>query len=523
MKKLILFSLFALSFSFISANDNQKAIEYFTFGLTNPSKEILLNNLKTGTLSPQQQAEAYYYLGEIYFLEQKKDSALYYYQQAPDYVFNIIGQAKLNINESEKTLSDIASKNKKDMAVQYAVIKAYLDNNLIEKASQKIAEAKKANPTSPYILTLEGNIFAKNKEYGKAVGAYEQAIYFDSKFKEPYVKIARIYANSNMASAIDAMQRLLSADPTSFLPYRETGEIYYENNRFADAVKAYTKYMDNEKYVSSDYPKYASMLFFSGDFNKSMEITEKGLKEDPNNLVLNRLLMYNLYELKKHPEGLAHADNFMKKERKEFIALDHIYHARLLIENKQREEAIAQYQKALELDLAKISIYKEMAEVYELLEQYDKAIENYNKFIANAGNQVTVADYFLLGQTYYSASTATTNAQQKNEYARTADSIFAYVAEKTPNSYLGNFWRARTNTMLDPETEQGLAKPYYEAAILLLNKDNARDVKPLIECYRYLGYYYYLKNDVLTSKQYWNNILELDPKNETAINALREM
>lgn len=409
------------------------------------------------------------------------------------------------------------------MAIQYAVIKAYLDNNLTDKAAQKIAEAKKTNATLPYILTLEGDLLAKNKDYGKAAGAYDQAIYFDSKFKEPYVKLARIYATNNMTSAIDAMQRLLSADPNSYLPYREMGEIYYENNRLADAVKAYAKYMDNEKFASADYPKYASMLFFSGDFHKSMEITEKGLKENPNNLVLNRLLMYNLYELKKHSEGLAHANNFIKKERKEFIALDYIYHARLLAENKQREEAIAQYQKALELDPAKISVYKEMAEVYELLEQYDEAIASYNKFIADGGNQVTVADYFLLGQANYSAATAATNTQQKNEYARTADSIFAYVAEKTPNSYLGNFWRARTNTVLDPETELGLAKPYYEATILLLNKDNARDLKPLVECYRYLGYYYYLKKDIPTSKSYWNNILELDPKNETAINALREM
>ena len=42
------------------------------------------------------------------------------------------------------------------------------------------------------------------------------------------------------------------------------------------------------------------------------------------------------------------------------------------------------------------------------------------------------------------------------------------VAAKVPDNYLGNFWRARVNSLRDPETTQGLAKPYYEAALSIL-------------------------------------------------------
>ena len=43
-----------------------------------------------------------------------------------------------------------------------------------------------------------------------------------------------------------------------------------------------------------------------------------------------------------------------------------------------------------------------------------------------------------------------------------ADSVFHAIVEAAPDSYLGNFWRARANSALDPETTQGLAKPFYE-------------------------------------------------------------
>lgn len=104
-----------------------------------------------------------------------------------------------------------------------------------------------------------------------------------------------------------------------------------------------------------------------------------------------------------------------------------------------------------------------------------------------------------------------------------ADSIFGYVAGKSTNSYLGNFWRARANSSLDPETEKGLAKPYYEAALELLEKNAQNNVKQIVECYSYLGYYFYVKGEKQTSISYWNKILKIDPTNEVAKTALAGM
>ena len=94
------------------------------------------------------------------------------------------------------------------------------------------------------------------------------------------------------------------------------------------------------------------------------------------------------------------------------------------------------------------------------------------------------------------------------------------MATKVPDNYLGNFWRARANSLLDPETTEGLAKPYYEAALAILESKPDASKSLIVECESYLGYYYFVKNDFPTSKVYWNKILAIDPANETAKKAL---
>ena len=70
---------------------------------------------------------------------------------------------------------------------------------------------------------------------------------------------------------------------------------------------------------------------------------------------------------------------------------------------------------------------------------------------------------------------------------------------------MGYFWRARVNAILDPNTELGLAKPYYEKVVEILEKTNtAERKKEMIEAYQYLGYYYYLKEDMTNSLIYFN-------------------
>jgi tetratricopeptide (TPR) repeat protein len=255
----------------------------------------------------------------------------------------------------------------------------------------------------------------------------------------------------------------------------------------------------------------------------------RALAVDPTNVGLNRYFIYNNAKLK-NPDALASIEKFMNVPDQNFITLDYIYYAQLLKDNKREQEAVIQYEKALQMESSNIAIYKELGDTYFALKEYDKAIENYNIFIEKGGNQVKGNDYIYLGLSYYNAAADEKDAVEKENYCIAGDSIFAYVVEMAPNSYFGNFWRARVQTLLDINREKGLAKPYYEAAAELLSIDTTKNTKELIECYDYLGYYYMLlyekskdKNDLKTSKGYWQSVIELDPTNATAIKVLKGM
>ena len=137
----------------------------------------------------------------------------------------------------------------------------------------------------------------------------------------------------------------------------------------------------------------------------------------------------------------------------------------------------------------------------------------------------TPESLFQLGRLYYgegtSADTLAVQPADRKAALEAADSVFALVAQQAPESYLGELWRARTNSAMDPETTQGLAKPFYEKVTeMLLAKNEPKYNSALIECYSYLGYYYLLKSDYPTSKEFWNKILAIDPNNATAKKAL---
>ena len=185
-----------------------------------------------------------------------------------------------------------------------------------------------------------------------------------------------------------------------------------------------------------------------------------------------------------------------------------------------------QYLKAITLDTTQTELWREISNAYEQKNDYTDAIAAYQKYYEALPTDGQTADLqFQMGKLYYGkgtqSDTLAVGLDERKAALVSADSIFAVIAQTAPDSYLGNFWRARANSALDPETTQGLAKPYYEeVAALLVNKNDPRYNSVLVECYSYLGYYYLVANKLPESKEYWNRILAIDPANATAKRAL---
>ncbi len=511
------------------ANDAQ-GIAYYKAGFPQVAKPLLLNELNADSLT---RSESCFYLGNIYFGENKLDSAAIFFKKGlagKEIVLNAIGLAMLKIKsdpkaadqEIQNVLNLRTSKKNQDYFI--AAANAYLVNGLIDQAIIYQDKAKSIKPKYALTAVLAGDIELAKKNVGNACSNYELAILYDENCKEAYVKYARAYRNVNTTLAIDMLNRLKQKEPTFLLVDKELADIYYMTNDFKTAADLYGNYLKSGNTNSEDLVKYAMTLFFNHDFAKSLEIANNGHLKSPRNPAFNRLAMYNNTDLKQYDDAIKSADLlFNQSDKPDYNYLDYRYYGQALRETKKYDLAIVQYRKALEMDSTKIELWKDISDMYNENNDYKNAIANYLVYFNLLTEDKKTADVsYDLGKLYYGLGNSDKDSSNVKKAALLkADSVFTKVITLDPTNYRGYIWRARTNFALDPETLQGLAKPFYEQTIPIVEaKADPRYNPVILECCIYLGYYYYLKKVFTQSKLYWNEILALDPKNDMAIKAI---
>ena len=437
-----------------------------------------------------------------------------------------VKQAATMIKENPAKASEafdelMKGKNKKNTSLLVEIGRAYLDQGKTAEAAEYAQRAKDVNSKCAVAYLLSGDVALKLNDVNKASSDYNQAIYLDENCSEAYFKYAQVYKGVDPQLSLDMLMRLQTKAPDDNRISKELADVYYTMGQYGKAKEAYESYLKVGTPTEQDYTRYATLLYLNKDYAQSSDMVKKGLELAPENHVLKRLAMYDNLELKDYKEGLEAAATFFSNPgNPDYVYLDYVYFARLLEADKQYDEAVAQFDKALAMDKSHTEIYKDISDVYEKERDFPKAIEAYKNYLGGMKGDPDISDLFLYGRLNYYAATDSAYQDKQPLYLAEADTIFAQVAAKVPDNYLGNFWRARVNSLRDPETTQGLAKPYYEAALSILEQKPDATKSVLVECNSYLGYYYFVKEDYNQSKLYWNKILEIDPGNETATKAL---
>ena len=437
---------------------------------------------------------------------------------------------KTNPEMAEEQADDLLKgKNKKNVDLVLAIGRAYKEAGQLEQAEDYVKIAKKADSKSAAVSIFEGDIAVARKDPGTASQRYEEAIYFDPNCKEAYLKYADIYKAANPGLATSKLEELRAIDPQAVEVDRKLAEIYYSANEFDKAADAYSRFAEGDKATEKDLVNYSFALFLNHDFEKSLAVANLGLQKNPQHAVFNRLRMYNFIDLKRYDEAKQAADSFFAACKTEDLTyLDYLYHGTLLDALKDYNNAVISLEKAYEMNKDRTEVLRQISSSYEGAEKYEEAIDAFNKYVATLPEEQKTPDLtFEVGRLYYAEGTTADSVnytpEMKKEALLQADSAFAKLAELVPDNYLGNFWRARTNSALDPETTEGLAKPYYEQVAAMLEekaKTEPRYNRTIIECYRYLGYYYLVTEDYEKSKEYWNKILTIDPEDAIATKAL---
>ncbi|RZJ93248.1 MAG: tetratricopeptide repeat protein [Hymenobacter sp.] len=316
----------------------------------------------------------------------------------------------------------------------------------------------------------------------------------------------------NAKDAITNLEKAISLDSKYAPAYKELAEMYYYAGQYDKALSTFKQYQDVAEKSTNTDAEYASFLYLTKKYPEALTEVNSVLAKEPNNVTMNRLKAYTLFETKDYAGAATAIDNYMRVTPAEkIIPDDYVYQGKILSKAGRTDEALVVLNKALTIasPSQKPGVEAELAQVYLDKKDYPNAVVLMSKQAQNGD----LADQYRLGATLITAKM----------YSR-ADSVFNIINTAKPTYGPAYLARAQANFGLDPESTKGLAKPYYEKYIELSKAegaDPARFRSGLITSNNYLGYYNLQKGDRTTAKTYYQQVLAIDPTNADATNALK--
>ena len=293
------------------------------------------------------------------------------------------------------------------------------------------------------------------------------------------------------------------------------------------AIEYYNKVSVNDMkdYQLSDY---ATNVFLSQDYQKSLSLAKQGHAKFPRNASFNRLIMFNNTELKNYDDALAGAnDLFNNSDSLKASAFDYGYYARALKGADKYTEAIEQYKKLQTLDNVdaptKAQANKDISDCYKKLSDYVKAGEYLDKYVKAQPQQSFTLQETVASLYADQLADENTPAADKQKAYEMADKIYAELAEKYPTNaaYVANKRATLPFSLpIDQKEQVKLAGPHYATFTDILGAKTDRSAgenKMLAAAYSTLLYYYVnCIDDMEKGKEVAAKLLELDPENEGA-------
>ncbi|HEX6891016.1 MAG TPA: tetratricopeptide repeat protein, partial [Chryseolinea sp.] len=333
------------------------------------------------------------------------------------------------------------------------------------------------------------------------------------KSAEPHYKTGLVYLRSrNLTAAQEALTKAIEIDPGYTLAYKELGELFYQLKQGDKAVSNYEKYLALTGKPAIGTLRYAFFLFMAKDFVRANEAFSGLVKKDDVSPLTLRFYAISLFEVGDYQQSRSMFERyFANAQRDEIEASDYAYFGKLLIRQNEDSLAIENLRRSISLEKRQPDLLQLLAETYFKIKKYPEAISAYENLI-ELRSKPSSQDYYSLGRAYYF-----------NKQFEKADTMFIKLIELQPNMTVGYLWGARAKSNLDPESEQGLARPYYEKLIEKASATPEKSRNDLLEAYSYLGYYHFLKQENQLSKSDWQKVITLNPEDAKAREALKAL
>ena len=432
---------------------------------------------------------------------------------------------KSGAEDKDKQVTAVFKTVKKDAKAIAGIGRAYLDAKEYDNADKYADLAIKANKNCAAGYVLKGDICVMKDDGGAASSWFENATTLDPQDPEGYRRYAQINAKADPDGSIAKLEQLRSIDP-SYPVDLVAAEIQSKAGRADAAIEYYSK-VDLDKMEDYQLADYASTLFLKQKYDESLKVSSFGNNKFPRYGSLNRLSLLNNVNLEKYEEAIKFGERlFNSSDDVKYTALDYINYGTALQKLKKNDEAIKAFEKVVNtrtFDMEqRISVFKNLSDVYKSMGDYPKALEYYEKYVKGNQTKMTANIKNGLAQLYRTmAIDENSTPEQKQEAIAKADKVFSEIADEFPAfKQAVTAQRAKLAFILDPEDKAGAAKPHYDQLIEIINGLESKDASDVAQLKQALSYniVYFVKvnEDIAKAKEYAAKLLEIDPENAMA-------
>ena len=434
-----------------------------------------------------------------------------------------IAQAmKDNPAAAEKMAKSYMNEYKKDPEALLSLGSAYLTVKNYTKADEiaemVIAKNKKNLAAQAEAYILKGDVEAVKDESGNGGGAashYATAMSLDPKNPQGYMRYASVYRKINPKLVEDTYAKLRQERP-DFPIDAEAGHSFFSGNKFDKAFENYAKceigQLDEGKLV--EYLVSAVQL---NKYSEALTIANFGGNKFAKNATFAQLGLWSAVENKKFDEALTIAQRFFGMEGDK-NATDYTYYGKAFLGAGKYTDAIAQFNKALEVNAQATEPLAKLSETYMKMGDEDTAL-SYSEQYMNKNQNASPSDYAALAQIY--AQKAEKGVDAANNYKK-ALNVYDKMAEKFP--VIASWANMIAAGIADKSGDTDLGAAYNQKIVDELYTKADRDADEtgyLIQALRLLGFHYWSdKNDLEAAKPYYQKLIQLDPNDKNAKAAL---
>jgi len=380
---------------------------------------------------------------------------------------------------------------------------------------------------SPTANMKIGSIYVKGRNLMAAIPFYEQAISLNASYAPAYRELGQLYLMArkydkskeyfekyleltkdnipaktryvnalffakDYKSVITNVEEIFAVDDSRTYMNRIAGYSAYEEENYDLALSYMDKLfslLPEDRIIKKDYTYLAKILL-----KKNQNYTKHIIDTDKDEA-----------ELAKMQEKLASlkgvAKDKMKPEVDAFAAKIAENRAQIAKADVEIDRAFDAYKKAVNFEGEDLKLINEMAGYQNMYKRNIEAGDSYSRLLA-LGKE-SEKDYEQAGRAYYMGK-----AYDK------ADVLFNQMVQKYPESIQGYLWLANSASAQDPDSKLGLAKPNFERVLALASVDSIANAEPMFDALRYLGYYSLSNEKFDHAKAYYTRMLNLAPENK---------